>query len=193
MLPPSTLIYAFAVELELISDECKGSSNQNQKVDGILTPPTGPDCWPKKDSKRQWLVFYELDNMTLTATGTIEGNGQQLWDLPCNPHRGPGIENTKSVGIYNSTIGNGDDCISIGPGCLNVDIEGVTCGPSHGIRYEFAMFTFGSHSASLSLSSLESLSLLYFQRYNANLIHNQIAERCGIRRILLLLWRTDWC
>lgn len=57
------------------------------KVDGILTPPAGPDCWPEKDSKKQWLVFYKLDNMTLTGTGTIEGNGQDWWDLPCKPHR----------------------------------------------------------------------------------------------------------
>ncbi|KAF6156486.1 hypothetical protein GIB67_011287 [Kingdonia uniflora] len=44
------------------------------------------------------------------------------------------IADTKSVGIYNSIIANGDDCISIGPGCSDVDIEGVTCEHSHGIR-----------------------------------------------------------
>ncbi|KAG6505310.1 hypothetical protein ZIOFF_037665 [Zingiber officinale] len=43
------------------------------------------------------------------------------------------IENTKSVAIYDSIISNGDDCISIGPSCSNVDIANVTCGPSHGI------------------------------------------------------------
>lgn len=29
----------------------------------------------------------------------------------------------------------GDDCVSIGTGCYNVDINYMTCGPSHGIRY----------------------------------------------------------
>ncbi|KAK7337662.1 hypothetical protein VNO77_18247 [Canavalia gladiata] len=43
------------------------------------------------------------------------------------------IENTKNVNIYSSVISNGDDCVSIGGGCYNVDIRNITCGPSHGI------------------------------------------------------------
>ncbi|XP_022930280.1 polygalacturonase At1g48100-like [Cucurbita moschata] len=185
------------------------------KVDGTLMPPDGPESWPKADSSRQWLVFYRLDQMTLTGTGTIEGNGQKWWELPCKPHRGPNgstlpgpcdspalirffmssnlavsglriqnspqfhmkfdgcegvlieklsisspklspntdgihIENTKGVGIYNSMIGNGDDCISIGPGCANVDIEGVTCGPSHGI----SIGSLGVHNSQACVSNI---------------------------------------
>lgn len=185
------------------------------QVDGVVMPPAGPDCWPEKDSKKQWLVFYKLNNMSLTGTGTIQGNGQDWWELPCKPHRGPNgstltgpcdsptlirffmssnlaltglrienspmfhvkfdgcegvvidklsisspklspntdgihIENTKSVGIYNSMIGNGDDCISIGPGCVNVDIEGVTCGPSHGI----SIGSLGVHNSEACVSNI---------------------------------------
>lgn len=57
------------------------------KVDGVLMTPDGPDCWPKGDSNKQWLVFYRLDDMTFNGTGTIEGNGQKWWDLPCKPHK----------------------------------------------------------------------------------------------------------
>ncbi|PKU75783.1 polygalacturonase At1g48100 [Dendrobium catenatum] len=168
------------------------------QVDGVLMPPDGPKCWPKKDSKRQWLVFYRVDGMTFRGAGTIRGNGEEWWNLPCKPHRGPNgstlpgpcdspalirffmssnltvrdlyienspqfhvkfdgcegvhieglsinspalspntdgihIEDTKYVGIYNSMISNGDDCISIGPGCSDVDIYNVTCGHGHGI------------------------------------------------------------
>ncbi|OMO58556.1 Glycoside hydrolase, family 28 [Corchorus olitorius] len=185
------------------------------QVDGVVMPPDGPDCWPTADSRKQWLVFYRLDDMKLTGNGIIEGNGHKWWELPCKPHRGPNgstlkgpcdspamirffmssnlvvsglriqnspqfhmkfdgcegvlieklsistpklspntdgihIENTKSVGIYNSMISNGDDCISIGPGCSNVDIEGVTCGPSHGI----SIGSLGVHNSQACVSNI---------------------------------------
>ncbi|XP_039129177.1 polygalacturonase At1g48100-like [Dioscorea cayenensis subsp. rotundata] len=43
------------------------------------------------------------------------------------------IENSITASIHNSIISNGDDCVSIGAGTFNVDINNVTCGPSHGI------------------------------------------------------------
>ncbi|KAG5528286.1 hypothetical protein RHGRI_029080 [Rhododendron griersonianum] len=184
-------------------------------VDGVLMPPNGPDCWPKTDSNKQWIVFYRLDGMTFTGTGTIEGNGEKWWELPCKPHRGPNgstlpgpcdspalicfflsmnlvvsglriqnspqfhmkfdgcqgvlidklsisspklspntdsihIENTKYVGIYNSVIANGDDCISIGTRCSNVEIDSVTCGPSHGI----SIGSLGVHNSQACVSNI---------------------------------------
>ncbi|XP_051127753.1 polygalacturonase At1g48100 isoform X2 [Andrographis paniculata] len=179
VLVPSELV--FVITSTIFSGPCQ--PGLVFQVDGVVMPPDGPDCWPKSDSKKQWLVFYRLEDMTLTGTGTIEGQGSKWWDLSCKPHRlirfflssnlvvrglriqnspqfhlkfdgcrgvlidrlsisspklspntdGIHIQDTKSVGIYNSVIANGDDCISIGPGCSDVDIEGVTCGPSHGI------------------------------------------------------------
>ncbi|KAK8982737.1 hypothetical protein V6N11_046649 [Hibiscus sabdariffa] len=168
------------------------------QVDGVVMPPEGPDCWPKADSRKQWLVFYRLNDMKLTGNGIIEGNGDKWWELPCKPHRGPNgsslpgpcdspamirffmssnlvvsglriqnspqfhvkfdgcdgvlieklsvstpklspntdgihIENTKSVGIYNSMISNGGRHVLLLPYTVYVYIDGVTCGPSHGI------------------------------------------------------------
>ncbi|KAJ0034331.1 hypothetical protein Pint_24262 [Pistacia integerrima] len=205
--------YSFKITSTIFSGPCK--PGLVFQLDGVLMPPDGPDTWPKADSHSQWLVFYRLDDMTFTGQGTIEGNGQKWWDLPCKPHRGPNgstakgscdspalirffmssnlvvsglkiqnspqfhmkfdgcegvliekisisspklspntdgihLGNTKSVGIYNSMITNGDDCISIGPGCANVDIEGVTCGPSHGI----SIGSLGVHNSEACVSNI---------------------------------------
>uniref|UniRef100_A0A0D9V0D8 Polygalacturonase n=1 Tax=Leersia perrieri TaxID=77586 RepID=A0A0D9V0D8_9ORYZ len=59
------------------------------QIDGVLMPPDGPASWPAGDSRRQWIVFNKADGMTLTGKGTIEGNGEEWWNLPCKPHRGP--------------------------------------------------------------------------------------------------------
>ena len=60
------------------------------------------------------------------------------------------VGNTKSVGIYNSMISNGDDYISIGPRCSNVDIEGVTYGLSHGI----SIGSLGVHNSRACVSNI---------------------------------------
>ncbi|KAG2721236.1 hypothetical protein I3760_02G072000 [Carya illinoinensis] len=205
--------YCFIITSTIFSGPCK--PGLVFQVDGVIMPPDGPDSWPKADSRKQWLVFYRLDHMSFTGKGTIEGNGQKWWELPCKPHRGPNgstmpgpcdspalirffmssnlvvsnlkienspqfhmkfdgcegvlidklsisspklspntdgihIENTKTVGIYNSMIANGDDCISIGPGCSDVDIEGVTCGPSHGI----SIGSLGVHNSQACVSNI---------------------------------------
>ena len=57
------------------------------QVDGVLMPPDGPDCWPPSDNRWQWVVFSNLDGMTLRGAGTIEGNSEDWWDLPCKPRR----------------------------------------------------------------------------------------------------------
>ncbi|XP_078448411.1 polygalacturonase At1g48100-like [Wolffia australiana] len=43
------------------------------------------------------------------------------------------VENSNSVGIYNTEISNGDDCVSIGAGSFNVEVFNVTCISGHGI------------------------------------------------------------
>ncbi|XP_057485237.1 polygalacturonase At1g48100 [Actinidia eriantha] len=211
LLAPSD--YVFTITSTIFSGPCK--PGLVFQVDGVLMPPDGPKCWPKSDSNKQWLVFYQLDQMTFTGSGTIEGNGEKWWELPCKPHRGPNgstlpgpcdspalirffvssnlvvsglriqnspqfhmkfdgcegvlidklsisspklspntdgihIENTKFVGIYDSVIANGDDCISIGTGCSNVHIEGVTCGPSHGI----SIGSLGVHNSQACVSNI---------------------------------------
>ncbi|OWM72393.1 polygalacturonase At1g48100-like [Punica granatum] len=60
------------------------------------------------------------------------------------------IENTNNVEIYDSVISNGDDCVSIGAGCYNVDIRNITCGPSHGI----SIGSLGVHNSHACVSNI---------------------------------------
>nr|CAD1835207.1 unnamed protein product [Ananas comosus var. bracteatus] len=43
------------------------------------------------------------------------------------------IQSSQHVAIQNTIIGTGDDCISVGDNTYNIVIQGIACGPGHGI------------------------------------------------------------
>ncbi|KAK7269573.1 hypothetical protein RIF29_22305 [Crotalaria pallida] len=204
---------SFVVHPTIFTGPCHGSLVL--RVDGTLMPPDGPESWPNNISKRQWLIFYRVNGMSLEGGGLIDGRGQKWWDLPCKPHKGPNgttapgpcdspialrffmssnltvqglriknspqfhfrfdgcqsvhiesiyitapalspntdgihIENTNDVKIYNSVVSNGDDCVSIGSGCYDVDIKNITCGPGHGI----SIGSLGNHNSKACVSNI---------------------------------------
>ncbi|BAD54709.1 putative polygalacturonase PG2 [Oryza sativa Japonica Group] len=77
----------FTITSTIFAGPCK--PGLTFQIDGVLMPPDGPASWPAADGRRQWIVFYRADGMTLSGKGTIEGNGEEWWNLPCKPHRGP--------------------------------------------------------------------------------------------------------
>ena len=62
-----------------------------------------------------------VDKVTITAPG----------DSPNTD--GIHVGDSTNVAISGATIGTGDDCISIGPGSRAIRVQGVKCGPGHGI------------------------------------------------------------
>ncbi|XP_059311039.1 polygalacturonase At1g48100-like [Lycium ferocissimum] len=206
--------YSFMIQSTIFTGPCQ--SGLMFQLEGTIMPPDGPESWPSNNSKRQWLVFYKVNELSLQGGGVIDGRGEEWWNLPCKPHKGPNgstlpgpcdspiairffmssnltvegiwmknspqfnfrfdncknvhieslhitapawspntdgihIEQTSNVEIYDSLISNGDDCVSIGAGCYDVDIRNLTCGPGgHGI----SIGSLGNHNSRACVSNL---------------------------------------
>ncbi|RWW56422.1 hypothetical protein BHE74_00036863 [Ensete ventricosum] len=78
------------------------------------------------DSKFFHIHIFKSRNITFNSI---------IISAPGDSPNTDGIHIADSTDIYvgNSIIGTGDDCISIGPGCINLTIFNVLCGPGHGI------------------------------------------------------------
>ncbi|KAM0825235.1 hypothetical protein ACQ4PT_061591 [Festuca glaucescens] len=63
----------------------------------------------------------KIENLTITAPG----------DSPNTD--GIHIGDSNNINVTDTTIGTGDDCISIGGGSSHIIVTGVTCGPGQGI------------------------------------------------------------
>ncbi|KAM0014494.1 putative endo-polygalacturonase [Helianthus debilis subsp. tardiflorus] len=88
---PSILLvpkhYSFLIQSTIFTGSC--GNGVVFQIEGTIMAPDGPSVWPKGMSKRQWLVFYRVNGMSLQGGGVIDGKGEKWWDLPCKPHKGP--------------------------------------------------------------------------------------------------------
>ncbi|KAF8111543.1 hypothetical protein N665_0074s0073 [Sinapis alba] len=73
-------------------------------------------------------------HMFLVKTEFVKIHNIQLLAPAESPNTdGIHLSNADHISILNSKIATGDDCVSIGRGSNNVTIQGITCGPGHGI------------------------------------------------------------
>ncbi|KAM7485040.1 hypothetical protein LguiA_001049 [Lonicera macranthoides] len=95
------------------------------------------------------LYFNGVDNAKIKRVTLLNSMGFHMHVTNCNMFRVSGItisaprnspntdgihiSKSQTVIISRSTIGTGDDCISVGHGSTNVTINEVICGPGHGI------------------------------------------------------------
>ncbi|GAB4852329.1 hypothetical protein Ancab_016522 [Ancistrocladus abbreviatus] len=110
-----------------------------------------PSCQKKSkcDTLPRSLRFEHVSNGTISNIALLNSKGVHVSLLrstniildglnvtaPWNSPNTDGIHvgDSTNIKIVSSTIGTGDDCVSIGPGSFNVSVFNTTCGPGHGI------------------------------------------------------------
>ncbi|TYI40009.1 hypothetical protein ES332_A02G134600v1 [Gossypium tomentosum] len=91
------------------------------QIEGTVKAPTDPGAFREP----KWIAFNRIENFKLSGGGVFDSQGTTTYKREgCKGHDYCG-----SLPI----IKTGDDCVSIADGSKNLVINGVTCGPRHGI------------------------------------------------------------
>ncbi|KAM1150616.1 hypothetical protein COP1_031210 [Malus domestica] len=137
---------------------CNTKNVHLQVLGNLLAPARG--AWKECDSE-DWLSFSNVENLMLDGSGKIDGQGAacgltflnspqaHIGINSCDnadvshlnihaPEDSPNTDGidisfSSHVTIRDSSIGTGDDCISIGDRCSFLSITNIACGPGHGI------------------------------------------------------------
>ncbi|XP_059070414.1 polygalacturonase-like [Cryptomeria japonica] len=104
-------------------------------------------------NSKQFHVNFDTCSNVVVEGVTIKAPG----DSPNTD--GIHVGQSSNVEIRNILVGTGDDCISIGPGSSDVAIEGVTCGPGHGI-------SIGSLGEDNTLAAVKNITVSGASLYN---------------------------
>ncbi|XP_022138060.1 exopolygalacturonase-like [Momordica charantia] len=103
------------------------------------------------DSKGFHVALHGCDNIHLSGFNIRAPGDSQNTD-------GIHVSQSTNINITSSDIGVGDDCVSIGPGSVNVSVSDINCGPGHGIsvgslgRYQNEMDVVGIRVENCSIN-----------------------------------------
>ncbi|KAJ3671043.1 hypothetical protein LUZ60_008469 [Juncus effusus] len=115
-----------------------GSSLWACKASGISCP-NGATSLTFRNSKEVSItsltsINSELYHIVIENCNCVTLQGVRITAPENSPNTdGIHVQGSNYVTISGSEIRTGDDCVSIGPGTTNLWIEGVNCGPGHGI------------------------------------------------------------
>ncbi|CAM8947744.1 unnamed protein product [Rhodiola kirilowii] len=93
------------------------------------------------------LVINSCNNVTVTNVNLIAPDESPNTD-------GIHVQTSNNVTISDSSMETGDDCVSIGPGTYNLNMNNIRCGPGHGI-------SIGSLGKNFIESGVENVTLTY--------------------------------
>ncbi|KAK9098636.1 hypothetical protein Syun_025681 [Stephania yunnanensis] len=80
------------------------------------------------------LINSQVSHMVISGCTNAVVSGVKIRAPDQSPNTdGIHIQTSTGVTIKDSAIRTGDDCISIGPGTKKLFIQGISCGPGHGI------------------------------------------------------------
>ncbi|KAI5017125.1 hypothetical protein ZWY2020_037503 [Hordeum vulgare] len=81
---PATLVVprekTYLVKQTTFLGNCK--SPVTFRLDGKMVAPASRSAWPK-ENMRWWIMFRDVDRLTVTGDGTIDGNGEMWWKTSC--------------------------------------------------------------------------------------------------------------
>ncbi|XP_039808191.1 polygalacturonase At1g48100-like [Panicum virgatum] len=113
------------------------------------SPANAPQHWHSSGAKPTLVRFYGSFNVTVRnirisnspqchlkfdSSGGIKVKNVTISSPGDSPNTdGIHLQNTRDVEIRSSSIGCGDDCVSIQTGCSNVHMKYIICNPGHGI------------------------------------------------------------
>ncbi|CAI0542078.1 unnamed protein product [Linum tenue] len=131
------------------------NSCKTNKTNPCRTAPTALTFHRCKDLKVTDLRVVDGQQMHMTMTNCVRVSLSQIAVMaPASSPNTDGIHisSSRGINVMNTTIGTGDDCISIVGHSSRINIKDIACGPGHGI-------SIGSLGKSNSTASVKSVSV----------------------------------